>query len=452
MADIAIRAENLSKRYRTGELVGYGNLRESLMTTLSAPFRHLRSRGNGRSREPHRELSNSVSLSHDAGHPSGLSAQRDYIWALKDASFEVKHGEAVGIIGFNGAGKSTLLKVLTRITEPTEGYAEIHGRVGSLLEVGTGFHPELTGRENVYLNGAVLGMKRKEIDRNFDEIVDFSGVERFIDTPLKRYSSGMQVRLAFAVAAHLELEILLVDEVLAVGDYKFQQKCLGKMEDVTGQGRTVLFVSHNMGAVSSLCGRCILLEGGRVAQIGKTSDVIVNYYTNGTSSGAHVDFSKGNIRIGDEYAALISGSIKNSTDQMTAEVDINEPLTVCMRFEILKESSARFVPQFPFFTADGTCAFTAYHQDAVTLLPGEYEVECRIPASFFNDGAYFVALGLAVHDDLGIRLSFYRESALCFNVRDPIEGTPGRNGYGGPMLGLLRPQFAWTINSKAGKA
>jgi lipopolysaccharide transport system ATP-binding protein len=254
MSDSAVRVENLSKRYAIGEREPYRALRDVLARAISAPLRRFRN----------------VPSTSRSRHPG-------YIWALKDVSFEVQRGEVVGIIGPNGAGKTTLLKILSRITEPTEGYAEIHGRVGSLLEVGTGFHPELTGRENIYLNGAILGMRRGEIERSFDQIVDFSGVEPFIDTPVKRYSSGMFVRLAFAVAAHLEPEILLVDEVLAVGDAAFQQKCLGKMGRVAKEGRTVLFVSHNMGAVRALCSRGIVLQDGTVRFVGFTSEAITAY-------------------------------------------------------------------------------------------------------------------------------------------------------------------------------
>lgn len=245
-----MRVNNLGKRYHMGQFTSYGSMRESLTNAIKKPFTRCRHGGN----------------------------EGNYIWALKDVSFEVKQGEVVGIIGRNGAGKTTLLRVLTRITDPTEGLAEIYGRVGSLLEIGTGFHPELTGRENILMNGAILGMKKIEIERKFAEIVDFSGVERFIDTPLKRYSSGMQVRLAFAVAAHLEPEILLIDEVLAVGDVAFQRKCLGKMEDVSRHGRTVLFVSHNMQAVRTLCPRSILLKDGHVIMDGPTHDTIMGYY------------------------------------------------------------------------------------------------------------------------------------------------------------------------------
>ncbi len=242
MGDTAIKVENIGKTYRLGQTVGYKTLRESLTNLFTAPFRKARS-------------SSQQSIS---------KRQKETIWALKDVSFEVKRGEAIGIIGRNGSGKSTLLKILSRITTPTEGSAEIHGRVGSLLEVGTGFNPELTGRENISLNGAILGLRKAEIERKFDDIVSFSDIGQFLDTPVKRYSSGMYIRLAFAVAAHLEPDILLVDEVLAVGDAAFQKKCLGKMGDVASEGRTVLFVSHNMTAVQSLCSRCILLENGHM--------------------------------------------------------------------------------------------------------------------------------------------------------------------------------------------
>jgi lipopolysaccharide transport system ATP-binding protein len=259
MGDIAIRVEHLSKLYRIGPREPYKALRDTLTAAMYASFRAVSAFLSGRRSAVQNSPSNS------------------YVWALKDVSFEVKRGEIVGIIGRNGAGKTTLLKILSRITEPTEGYAEIRGRVGSLLEVGTGFHPELTGRENIYLSGAVLGMTKREIDRKFDEIVDFARVAEFIDTPLKYYSAGMQMRLAFAVAAHLEPEILLVDEVLAVGDLEFQKKCLGKMEDVSRGGRTVLFVSHQMNQIRRLCERVIWLDGGRIVREGPTHEVVSAY-------------------------------------------------------------------------------------------------------------------------------------------------------------------------------
>jgi lipopolysaccharide transport system ATP-binding protein len=279
MSDIAIRVENLGKRYRIGQRERYYALRD----VLARPFSGFRSSVLGlgsrllglKPSSPQQPTANSQHPTPNTQHPT----PNTHIWALKDVSFEVKQGEVVGIIGRNGAGKTTLLKILARITEPTEGFAEVRGRVGSLLEVGTGFHPELTGRENIYLSGAVLGMTKREIDQKFDEIVAFAEIEKFLDTPVKYYSTGMYVRLAFAVAAHLEPEILLVDEVLAVGDAAFQKKCLGKMEDVAREGRTVLFVSHNMAAVENLCQRGIVLDEGRIVYIGQTKEAI-SYYLN----------------------------------------------------------------------------------------------------------------------------------------------------------------------------
>jgi lipopolysaccharide transport system ATP-binding protein len=253
MSDIAVRVQGLGKRYRIGETVGYKMLRESISTGFSSLFRL--------ARQQH------------GNEETGKS----YFWALKDASFEMRQGEVVGMIGGNGAGKSTMLKVLSRITTPTEGYVEMYGRAGALLEVGTGFHPELTGRENIYLNGAVLGMKKAEIARKFDEMVEFSGVKKFLDTPVKHYSSGMYVRLAFSVAAHFEPDILIIDEVLAVGDADFQKKCIDKMKSVAGAGRTVIFVSHSMDAIRAICTRAMLFKEGRIEMDGGVDEVVARY-------------------------------------------------------------------------------------------------------------------------------------------------------------------------------
>ncbi len=269
MTNNAIRVENLSKQYRIGLREHYKTLRDSLGDAFYAPFRGLK-------KLSRRAFQRSQSLQADVGFGDSNS---EFIWALRDVSFDVKRGEVVGIIGRNGAGKSTLLKILSRITEPTQGCVEIHGRVGSLLEVGTGFHPELTGRENMYLNGAIIGMRKAEVERRFDEMVAFAEVDKFLDTPVKHYSSGMYVRLAFAVAAHLETEILLVDEILAVGDVAFQKKCLAKMGDVAKAGRTVVFVSHNMAAIQHLSLKCILLEAGRLLTGGETNKVVATYLT-----------------------------------------------------------------------------------------------------------------------------------------------------------------------------
>src|ERR1700681_4811587 len=265
MSDIAIRSEKLGKRYRIGERQRYLALRDVLTQTVKAPLRLFR-----------------------PSAPKSSSNDPRHIWALKDASFEVREGEVVGVIGRNGAGKSTLLKILARVTKPTEGFAKVHGRMGSLLEVGTGFHPELTGRENVFLSGAILGMRKREIDRKFDEIVAFAEVDKFIDTPLKHFSTGMQMRLAFAVAAQLEPEILLVDEVLAVGDLEFQKKCLGKMSEVSKGGRTIVFVSHQMSQIRRLCERVIWIDHGLLKQDGPTLDV-VSAYERALSARSEVD-------------------------------------------------------------------------------------------------------------------------------------------------------------------
>jgi lipopolysaccharide transport system ATP-binding protein len=297
MSEIAIRVEGLSKRYRiVAAQQRHDTLRDQIADAFTVPFRRIAAAARGQ--------------------PFAVRGQDETIWALKNVSFEVKRGEVVGIIGRNGAGKTTLLKILSRITEPTEGYADIHGRVGSLLEVGTGFHPELTGRENIYLNGAILGMKRAEIERKFDEIVAFSEVEKFIDTPVKHYSSGMHVRLAFAVAAHLEPEILLVDEVLAVGDAAFQKKCLGKMGDVAREGRTVLFVSHNMAAIRQLCETGILLRSGAMAYYGDVSECVATYLADVsnqnhfTSITSHISKRHPDVQI---ESVTVNGS---STDQL----------------------------------------------------------------------------------------------------------------------------------------
>jgi lipopolysaccharide transport system ATP-binding protein len=291
MNDIAIKVEGLSKLYRIGSRQpGYQTLRESIVNATTSSIRRLTSlcRLGPSFRSPD---------SSSAGPQSSVSGPDNHIWALKDVSFEVKQGEVVGIIGRNGAGKSTLLKILSRITEPTKGYAEIRGRVGSLLEIGTGFHPELTGRENIYLNGAILGMNRFEIEKKFDEILAFAETEKFIDTPVKHYSSGMTVRLAFGVAAHLEPDILLIDEVLAVGDAAFQRKCLGKMGDVAKGGRTVVFVSHNMGAIRQLCDRVIWIDQGKIRDNGEVEEVVTNYLADSSRGFVQNNLESDNLRI-----------------------------------------------------------------------------------------------------------------------------------------------------------
>jgi len=425
MSDVVIRVENLSKRYVIGhqKQERYVSLRDTIADKIKS-FGGLFSR-NGKVENPTHE---------------------DF-WALKDVSFEIKQGDRVGIIGRNGAGKSTLLKILSRITEPTSGKISIKGRVASLLEVGTGFHPELTGRENVYLNGAILGMDRVDIKRKFDEIVAFAEVEKFLDTPVKRYSSGMYVRLAFAVAAHLEPEILIVDEVLAVGDAQFQKKCLGKMKDVSGEGRTVLFVSHSMPTITSLCENVILLEKGKVIRKGSTSEVIMHYYhnTSGTSSPALVVYGENDRVVGDEYIRMISGCIKNSNDEISPEISISENARVVMKYRVLKESDCKFIPNFHFYTAEGSCAFVTSIEKVAVLSAGDYEVECMLPMNFLNEGAYSVGLAISSFES-GVKVHFYEQNILSFNIKDPLEGSVGREyGYTGRVPGVVRPQLQWHL-------
>lgn len=315
--DLAIRVEGLGKSFRIGSKVEkYKTLRDTLADFAKIPSRAIWSalRRGG----------------------TGHKTPKEIIWALREVSFEVKRGDAIGIIGRNGAGKSTLLKVLSRITDPTEGCAEIYGRVGSLLEVGTGFHPELTGRENIFLNGAILGMRRLEIERKFDEILDFAEVDKFVDTPVKHYSSGMYLRLAFAVAAHLETEILLIDEVLAVGDAAFQKKCLGKMEDVAEQGRTIIFVSHNMGAVSQLCKKAIVLEGGKVVYNGDSSSAIDYYLKSGSDAdnSAVLDATHLSQRVGTGEGKILMVELEDLNGNKTTTFGIGEPFLVKIRARV----------------------------------------------------------------------------------------------------------------------
>ena len=426
MSDTVIRVENLGKKYIIGhqKQERYTSLRD-VITDKVRSFGQVFSRKNQQEDLAHEEF-----------------------WALKDVSFEIKQGDRVGIIGRNGAGKSTLLKILSRITEPTEGRISINGRVASLLEVGTGFHPELTGRENIFLNGAILGMDRFEIKRKFDEIVAFAEVEKFLDTPVKRYSSGMYVRLAFAVAANLEPEILIVDEVLAVGDAQFQKKCLGKMKDVSGEGRTVLFVSHSMPTITSLCSDVILLDKGKIVNIGNASEVVMQYYKSGAgaSSPASITLSDEDRIVGDEYVHLISGCIRNSIDEISPEIMINENFRVSMKYRILQESNYKFVPNFHFYTADDSCAFVTSVQNVRILPSGEYEAECLLPMNFLNEGAYFVGLAISSFES-GVKVHFFEQNILSLNIKDSLTtNSVGReHGYTGRVPGVIRPQLKWNL-------
>lgn len=387
MSDVVIRVENLGKLYRIGEQERYKALRDILTDALAKPFRLVRNLWSGDGVSP-------------------IDPADNYIWALKDVSFEVKEGEVIGIIGRNGAGKSTLLKILSCITEPTTGRAEIRGRVGSLLEVGTGFHPELTGRENIYLNGAILGMGKAEIERKFDEIVAFAEVEKFIDTPVKHYSSGMYLRLAFAVAAHLEPEILLVDEVLAVGDAAFQKKCLGKMGEVAREGRTVLFVSHNMEAVTSLCQRGVLLQEGRISKIGPADEVIGAYMSQlGSVMAANspmIHFPSDP----DKPAQILSVALKTPTGELSLVHNLLSPITVTMEY-VLRRDFPNLYVACHVRRSDGYVIYGTSDMDYVNytqeplqdVFPkpaGLYQASVTLPAPLLNTGIYELQVALSI--------------------------------------------------------
>ncbi|MEE3717383.1 ABC transporter ATP-binding protein [Tumidithrix elongata RA019] len=369
-------------------------------------------------------------------------------WALRDVSFEIKQGEVVGIIGRNGAGKSTLLKILSRITEPTSGRIAIKGRVASLLEVGTGFHPELTGRENIFLNGAILGMSKVEISKKFDEIVDFSGVEKFLDTPVKHFSSGMYTRLAFAVAAQLEPEILIVDEVLAVGDGEFQKKCLGKIENLSSEGRTVIFVSHNMGTINFLCDRCILMNQGNLVLDGAAGSVIQQYLTSATSySAGQQVWSDLNKSPGDEFVRVRAIRIVDKENKVCTTFDVRDPVFVEIEFYVLKE--VRVFVEFFFRNEIGQITFASKDNldspwKDVEYPLGLYRSVCEIPMDFLNDGTISVSYGIITgHHNIHAR----GDDILCFSVTDRLdpEGVRGNFQYEWIDAGV-RPRLNWQVD------
>jgi lipopolysaccharide transport system ATP-binding protein len=423
----AIRVKGLSKRYRLGDggRNPYRTLRESIMETVARPWRR-------------------------AGRGVPAASDPADVWALKDVGFEVGEGEVVGLVGRNGAGKSTLLKVLSRITSPTAGEVELRGRVGSLLEVGTGFHPELTGRENVYLNGAILGMSRREVSRKFDEIVAFAEVERFLDTPVKRYSSGMYVRLAFGVAAHLEPEILVVDEVLAVGDAAFQQKCLGKMGQVSRQGRTILFVSHNMTAVKALCSRGILVEGGRVALDGGVDEVVNRYLTAGTDAARTGIIPEEAPRHRDVpgEASFRSVRLTDREGEPVSQLYFGQPFRVSFTCDVLRE-----IPDGHFevsiSTRDGTQVTYSTTLDGGNgprvLCPGRHEVTADFAVPLLPRD-YTIDLG--VHHQNG-RTADFVQRTLDFSVLRVAEN--GSDHYPWPRTrGFIRAASSWHHEPPAG--
>jgi lipopolysaccharide transport system ATP-binding protein len=427
MSDVAIRVANLGKQYDLdGKWERYATLRDAVTDAVSTPFRRLRSRLSRRS-----------------------DVQRiddNTIWALQNVSFEVERGEVVGVIGPNGAGKTTLLKILSRITEPTKGYAAIRGRVGSLLEVGTGFHPELTGRENIYLNGAILGMRRAEIHRKFDEIVAFAEIQKFIDTPVKRYSSGMHMRLAFAVAAHLEPEIMLVDEVLAVGDARFQKKCLNKMQDVGQEGRTVLFVSHNMPAITRLCERTILLDQGGLLADGPSPKVVSAYLNSGFGTAAVREWPDATKAPGGEVARLRAVRVRTEDGQIVDSLDIRRPVGVEMEYDVLKPGRV-LLPNFHFYNEQGVEAFAANDLDpdwrGRPRPAGRYVSTAWIPGNLLTEGTLFVRSALITVDPIIVQFSV--GEAVAFRVIDSLDGGDSARGdYAGPMRGVVRPLLRWS--------
>jgi lipopolysaccharide transport system ATP-binding protein len=433
--ETVINVSNLSKVYRIGlkEEI-HDSLGRAFIEFLKSPYKNYRKY---RSLYKFDDLDASI-------RKNATENAADIIWALKDVSFKVNQGEVVGIIGRNGAGKSTLLKILARITEPTNGQAVIKGRVSSLLEVGTGFHPELTGKENIYLNGTILGMRKPEIDRKFDQIVEFSGVEKFIDTPVKRYSSGMRVRLAFAVSAHLEPEILLIDEVLAVGDAQFQKKCLNKMQDVGQEGRTVLFVSHNMPAITRLCPRAIILDQGKLIADGPSPSVVRTYLDSGTGTTASMEWSELQEAPGDDVVRLCAVRVRQENGQISEVIDIRYPIGLEMEYEVLK-SGHILLPYYNVFNEQGLRIFAAIDQDPEwkgrPRSAGRYISTAWVPGNLLSEGTVFVSPAIRTPDPKVKR--FLVNEAVAFQVIDSLDGDSARGDFSGHMRGVIRPMLNW---------
>ncbi|HEY8870341.1 MAG TPA: ABC transporter ATP-binding protein [Candidatus Limnocylindrales bacterium] len=420
MGDVAISAQGLAKKYRIGTPKGpYGRLTESLWNGLTAPFR-----------------------------PNGEHETATDFWALRDISFEIPRGSAVGIIGRNGAGKSTLLKILSRITEPTLGRAELRGRVGSLLEVGTGFHNELTGRENIFLSGAILGMRRAQITQRFDEIVDFADIGPFLETPVKRYSSGMKVRLGFAVAAFLEPEILFIDEVLAVGDAEFQKKCMGKMSEIGKGGRTILFVSHSMPTILRLCDRAILLDHGRLVTDGSTRHVVRSYLESDLGRTAERHWDDPRHAPGDDVARLKSIRVLPADGGPAEEVDIRQPIDVEVEYWCEEPGELRPSVGLHFYNDDGIRLFASHDWNdreawGRPRVPGVVRSTCRVPGNFLAEGRIVVTVRVATLAPL-VNHAVERD-AVAFQVVDRSDGDGVRGHYANDWPGVVRPMLEWHI-------
>lgn len=432
VANTAVEIKGLSKRYRIGlEEERHENFISALLNAIKSPLKNYRQY---RSLYDFRDID-----------PSKVDEDSsDIIWPLKNISFNVQEGEVVGIIGSNGAGKSTLLKVLSKITPPTTGEVRLRGRVSSLLEVGTGFHQELTGRENIYLNGTILGMRKREVDQKFDQIVAFSGVEKFLDTPVKRYSSGMRVRLAFAVSAHLEPEILIIDEVLAVGDAEFQRKCLDKMQDVGQEGRTVLFVSHNMNAITRLCTRAILLQQGRVAMDGSAHDVVSQYMSSGSGLSPEVEWADAHTAPGDRVARLRAIRMKTDDGQVKRWVDMRKPFTVEMEYDVLEGGHILF-PYYAFFNDEGVRIFMTVDQNSVwhnkPRPPGRYVSRVWVPENLLNEGHIYVQPSIKNYRTR--TRHFTVREAIGFRVTHELEANPVEGRFSGSLGGIIRPSLEW---------
>lgn len=423
--DIILKTENISKQYRLGQ-VGTGTLSHD----LNRWWYRIRGKEN-----PYLKIGDINDRS--------IKGTSDYVWALQDINFEVERGEVLGIIGKNGAGKSTLLKILSKVTAPTTGSIKSRGRIASLLEVGTGFNPELTGRENIFLNGAILGMTKKEITSKLDEIIDFSGCERYIDTPVKRYSSGMTVRLAFAVAAFLEPEILVIDEVLAVGDAEFQKKAIGKMQDISkGEGRTVLFVSHNMAAVKSLCTRGIVLENGKVIFQGNI-DLAIDSYLSGNNNNSFKTWSKEKTP-SCNFIKLVQARVLNISDEICFNHAISDEIKIEFTYEVLKENQL-FTHGFNLFNNHDIHILSSHDKDSQTLvnsLPvGIHSKTITIPGNFLAEGGYSCSFAIMRYNPFYVE--FHELEIVGFNVIDEIGSKTARGNYLGSFPGIVRPLLKW---------
>lgn len=432
MPEFSVRVKDLAKYYSIGTRPrpGEAQLREILSAIFLPGFRKLSRRG--------AQTWSAQNL------PVAAAPTDDHIWALRGVSFDVPRGQILGIIGPNGAGKSTLLKILSRITEPTEGRAELRGRIASLLEVGVGFHPELTGRENIYLSGALLGMKKTEIRRNLDEIIAFAEVEKFVDTPVKRYSSGMYVRLAFAVAAHLESEILIVDEVLAVGDSAFQRKCINKMEDVRQHGRTILFVSHNMAVIARLCERAILISGGVVQKDGPSPEVVGAYLLSHLRTSSERSWPDLATAPGDEIARLRRLRVVDELGRAHDTVDIRKPTTIEMTYDVLQSGWVLW-PYLLFRNEAGICAFVTRDLDPEwrgrERPVGRFVSTVEIPGNLLAEGVLLVGGG--AYSNPPFRIHFYDGDSVAFHINDTHDGDSARGDWQGDDPGVVRPLLPW---------